>query len=103
MATYVTGDDYFGRLSDPWLSGACRTLKKLRHRGGQFGPDVYASWRRSSLGKVTAMLELRLILRPAAPLEGGRILDVGCGDGTLACAPQGPTPPTSPVAIPARG
>jgi SAM-dependent methyltransferase len=51
---------------------------------GQFGPDVYATWRRSSLGEITEALELRLILRLAGPLQGKAVLDVGCGDGTLA-------------------
>ena len=51
---------------------------------GQFGPDVYASWRGSSLGEITETLERRLILRLAGPLQGRSVLDVGCGDGTLA-------------------
>ena len=51
---------------------------------GQFGPDVYAAWRHSSLGEITETLELRLILRLAGPLQGKSVLDVGCGDGTLA-------------------
>ena len=53
---------------------------------GQFGPDTYASWRRSSLGEITEALELRLILGLAGRLEGLSVLDVGCGDGTLALA-----------------
>jgi ubiquinone/menaquinone biosynthesis C-methylase UbiE len=53
-------------------------------RAGQFGPDVYAAWRVSSLGELTEALEHRLILRLAAPLQGRSVLDVGCGDGTLA-------------------
>ena len=51
---------------------------------GRFGPDVYATWRRSSLGEITEALEHRLILRLAGKLEGQSVLDVGCGDGTLA-------------------
>ncbi len=51
---------------------------------GQFGPDVYATWRRSSLGAITEALELRLILRLAGPLQGRSVLDVGCGDGSWA-------------------
>lgn len=51
---------------------------------GQFGPDVYAAWRRSSLGEITETLERRLILRLAGPLQKKSVLDVGCGDGTLA-------------------
>ena len=45
---------------------------------------MYADWRRSSLGEITEALELRLILRLAGPLQGRSVLDVGCGDGTLA-------------------
>ena len=51
---------------------------------GRFGPEVYAAWRRSSLGEITEALEQRLILRLAGPLQGRSVLDVGCGDGTLA-------------------
>lgn len=60
-------------------------------RQGQFGPAIYAAWRRSSLGEITDDLEHRLILRMAGPLRGRAALDVGCGDGTLAllCARHG--------------
>ena len=51
---------------------------------GQFGPDVYAGWRASSLGEITEALEHRVILRLAGPLQDQSVLDVGCGDGTLA-------------------
>ena len=51
---------------------------------GQFGPDIYAAWHLSSLGEITDALELRLILRLVGPLQGQSVLDVGCGDGTLA-------------------
>jgi len=50
---------------------------------GQFGPDVYAHWRGSSLGEITDILEHRLILQLMNPLQGRTVLDVGCGDGTL--------------------
>ncbi len=53
---------------------------------GQFGPDVYASWRRSSLGEITETLERQLTLDMAGRLNRLSILDVGCGDGTLALA-----------------
>jgi SAM-dependent methyltransferase len=53
---------------------------------GQFGPDTYAAWRRSSLGEITEALELRLILDLTGQLQGRSVLDVGCGDGTLALA-----------------
>jgi SAM-dependent methyltransferase len=51
---------------------------------GQFGPNVYAGWRASSLGEITEALEHHVILRLTGPLQGRSILDVGCGDGTLA-------------------
>ncbi|MGE0224587.1 MAG: class I SAM-dependent methyltransferase [Acetobacteraceae bacterium] len=50
---------------------------------GQFGPDVYAQWRASSLGDITEALEHALILRMAGDVAGRRVLDVGSGDGTL--------------------
>ena len=50
---------------------------------GQFGPDVYARWRASSLGDITDMLEHRLIFRTAGEITGQAVLDAGCGDGTL--------------------
>ncbi len=52
-------------------------------RHGQFGPDIYARWRASSLGDITEALEHALILRLAGDLAGKRVLDVGSGDGTL--------------------
>jgi len=60
-------------------------------RSGQFGPAIYADWRRSSLGEITEALEHRLLFDPAGPLEGLAVLDAGCGDGTLAlmCAQRG--------------
>jgi len=54
--------------------------------GGQFGPTVYAAWRTSSLGEITEELEHRLLFRLAGPVAGRDVLDVGCGDGTLARA-----------------
>ena len=54
------------------------------HRAGQFGPEVYAAWHDSSLGQITETLERRIIFRLAGPLQGRRVLDVGCGDGSLA-------------------
>ncbi len=51
---------------------------------GQFGPEVYAAWHRSSRGEITDKLEQRLILSLVGPLQGCSVLDVGCGDGSLA-------------------
>jgi len=53
---------------------------------GRFGPRVYAAWRESSLGEIVETLEQRLVLRLAGDLGGCAVLDVGCGDGTLARA-----------------
>lgn len=53
---------------------------------GQFGPDIYAAWRSSSLGAITEALELSVILDLAGPLAGRSALDAGCGDGSLALA-----------------
>ncbi len=52
--------------------------------GGQFGPTAYAAWRGSSLGEITEALEHDLLLCLAGRLRGRAVLDVGCGDGTLA-------------------
>jgi SAM-dependent methyltransferase len=54
--------------------------------GGQFGPEVYRAWRRSSLGEITEALELRVILELAGRVRELAVLDIGCGDGTLALA-----------------
>jgi len=53
---------------------------------GQFRPDICASWGRSSLGEITEALERHLILGLAENLARLSVLDVGCGDGTLALA-----------------
>ncbi len=53
---------------------------------GRFGPDAYADWRASSLGEITEALEHRVILELTRPLQDQSVLDVGCGDGTLALA-----------------
>lgn len=60
-------------------------------KAGQFGPDIYGAWHSSSLGEITDALEHRLIFQLAGPLQGHSVLDVGCGDGTLAliCAQAG--------------
>lgn len=50
------------------------------------GPEAYASWRATSLGAVTEAIEQRLILEMMGEIHGQSILDVGCGDGALACA-----------------
>lgn len=49
------------------------------------GPDTYVAWRETSLGAITETLELRVMLDLMGELRGVRVLDVGCGDGLLAC------------------
>jgi ubiquinone/menaquinone biosynthesis C-methylase UbiE len=53
---------------------------------GRFGPETYAAWRATSLGDITEALERRLVLRLAGDMRDRTVLDVGCGDGTLALA-----------------
>ena len=50
------------------------------------GPDAYTSWRARSLGAITEAIEHRLLLDMIGVPAGTRFLDVGCGDGGLACA-----------------
>lgn len=50
------------------------------------GPAPYAAWRATTLGAVTEAIEQRLILDLMGEVAGREVLDVGCGDGTLACA-----------------
>ncbi|MCC0006689.1 MAG: methyltransferase domain-containing protein [Hyphomicrobiaceae bacterium] len=47
-------------------------------------PEAYHAWRTSELGQLTDRLEEELIAKLIGPLQGKRILDVGCGDGVLA-------------------
>jgi ubiquinone biosynthesis O-methyltransferase len=47
--------------------------------------ESYRRWRESRLGQITDTLEERLILDLLGPVEGLRVLDVGSGDGVLAC------------------
>lgn len=46
--------------------------------------DSYARWRASTVGAITERLERRLVLELVGDIRGGRVLDVGCGDGDLA-------------------
>ena len=48
-------------------------------------PAAYRAWRETSLGAVTERLELTAMLDLMGALKGVRVLDVGCGDGLLAC------------------
>jgi 2-polyprenyl-3-methyl-5-hydroxy-6-metoxy-1,4-benzoquinol methylase len=49
-------------------------------------PNTYVAWRETSLGAITETLELRAMLDLMGELKGVRFLDVGCGDGLLACS-----------------
>ncbi len=49
----------------------------------QAGPRAYERWRSSRLGSVTKSLEQTCILDLVGPVEGRRLLDLGCGDGLL--------------------
>lgn len=53
--------------------------------------ESYGRWRASELGRITEAIEEELILELTGPLDGRRVLDVGCGDGSvaLACAERG--------------
>lgn len=48
------------------------------------GASVYASWRKSEIGKITENSEDTLLLGLLGDVAGRHILDVGCGDGALA-------------------
>jgi ubiquinone biosynthesis O-methyltransferase len=47
-------------------------------------PDVYTPWRASDIGALADRLESRLVLELLGDEKGRRILDIGCGDGSLA-------------------
>jgi ubiquinone/menaquinone biosynthesis C-methylase UbiE len=58
---------------------------------GEVGPEAYATWRATPLGRITEDLEQQMVLRLAGALKGRSVLDVGCGDGalTVACREAG--------------
>ncbi len=47
-------------------------------------PQGYARWRGSTLGAITEELEKSLVLELVGDVNGKQILEIGCGDGTLA-------------------
>lgn len=47
-------------------------------------PEVYARWRASEIGATTERLERKLILERIGDVRGKTVLEIGCGDGTLA-------------------
>ena len=53
---------------------------------GLTSPGAYASWRASTLGRVTEALEQRRILELVGSVDGTCVLDLGCGDGLLTTA-----------------
>ena len=50
---------------------------------GATSPGAYTQWRATTLGRVTEALEQRRILELVGPVDGERVLDLGCGDGLL--------------------
>jgi len=44
-------------------------------------PDDYRRWRETTLGRITETLEADLLRDLTGPLDGCRLLEVGCGDG----------------------
>src|SRR6476469_5268689 len=48
------------------------------------GPDIYRQWRASDIGTITEALQRRLIFDLLGNVRGLRVLDLGCGDGSLA-------------------
>jgi ubiquinone biosynthesis O-methyltransferase len=49
------------------------------------GSAAYDRWRATRLGAITESLETQVILDLARNLAERRVLDIGCGDGALAC------------------
>jgi SAM-dependent methyltransferase len=66
------------------MPGNIRAETQDSDKAGQVGPDSYALWRASKLGAITESLEKDLVRNLAGSLSGKSVLDVGCGDGTLA-------------------
>lgn len=50
------------------------------------GPDTYSRWRAKPLGRITDELQRRLIMGLVGNVADLAVLDVGCGDGSLAVA-----------------
>jgi len=48
------------------------------------GPETYARWRASTLGRIAERVEVGVVLSLTGSLAGKRVLDVGTGDGTYA-------------------
>lgn len=67
-------------------SKATHIRPSVAHAAGEIGPEAYAKWRATPLGRITEDLEQQLVLSLMGPLKGRRVLNVGCGDGTLTVA-----------------
>jgi len=48
------------------------------------GPEAYAHWRASELGRITERRERAVMLQLMGDVMGVRLLDIGCGDGDFA-------------------
>lgn len=58
-------------------------VKPAHRAAGAAGLGAYARWRTTTLGQVTEALEHRSIFKLMGPVEGKRVIDLGCGDGLL--------------------
>jgi SAM-dependent methyltransferase len=58
-------------------------VKPAHRAAGAAGLGSYARWRATTLGQVTEALEHRSIFKLMGPVEGKRVIDLGCGDGLL--------------------
>ncbi len=67
-------------------SHTVEALARMTGRMTGTTPLEYARWRETRVGAVTERLERAAVLDLAGPLSGRVVLDVGCGDGTLALA-----------------
>jgi ubiquinone/menaquinone biosynthesis C-methylase UbiE len=48
------------------------------------GPKAYHAWRASALGRITDRCEAAALLPMMGEVAGREVLDIGCGDGTMA-------------------
>lgn len=63
-----------------------RITPGVADHAGEVGPEAYATWRGTPLGRITEDLERQVVLRLAGELKGRSVLNVGCGDGALTVA-----------------
>lgn len=55
--------------------------RPFRRASGRITPDAYRDWRDTDLGSITEARELEVVFDLVGPVDGLRVLDVGCGDG----------------------